>query len=78
MQWDPQLKATKTLDTLTERRSRRFATVIITNTDPADNIALISYNLDKAQSLLEWVETAVTEGVSTLAPATQTTMYIGL
>ena len=34
---------------------------MITDTDFADNITLISDNLDKAQSLLEWVETAATE-----------------
>ena len=34
---------------------------MITDTDFADDIALISDNLDKAQSLLEGVETAATE-----------------
>ena len=41
--------------TLTERRSRRSPAVMITGTDFADDIALISDNLDKAQSLLEGV-----------------------
>ena len=47
--------------TLTERRSRRSAAVMITDTDFADDIALISNNLDKVQSLLEGVETGATE-----------------
>ena len=47
--------------TLTERRSHRFPAVMITDTDFADDIAFISDNLDKAQSLLEGVETAATE-----------------
>ena len=47
--------------TLTERRSHRFPAVMITDTDFADDIALISDNLDKAQSLLEGVETAAKE-----------------
>ena len=34
---------------------------MITDTDFADDIALVSDNLDKAQSLLEGVETAATE-----------------
>ena len=47
--------------TLSERRSRRSAAVMITDTDFADDIALISNNLDKVQSLLEGVETGATE-----------------
>ena len=47
--------------TLTERRSRRSPTIMITDTDFADDIGLISDNLDKAQSLLEGVETAAIE-----------------
>ena len=47
--------------TLTERRSHRFPAVMITDTNFADDIALISDNLDNAQSLLEGVETAATE-----------------
>ena len=47
--------------TLTERRSRRSAAVMITDTDFADDIALISNNLDKVQSLLEGVETDAPE-----------------
>ena len=48
--------------TLTERICRRFPAVMITDTDFADDIALISDNLDIAgQSLLEHVETAATE-----------------
>ena len=48
--------------TLIERICRRFPAVMITDTDFADDIALISDNLDKAgQSLLEHVETAATE-----------------
>ena len=48
--------------TLTDRRSHRFPAVItITDTDFADDIALISDNLDTAQSLLKGVETADTE-----------------
>ena len=44
--------------TLCERRSRRLPAVMITNTDLADDIALISDNLEKTQSLLERVEAA--------------------
>ena len=47
--------------TLTGRRSHRFSAVMITDSDFANDIALISDNLDKAQSLLEGVETAATE-----------------
>ena len=47
--------------TLTEKRSHRFPAVMITDTDFADDIALIWDNLDKVQSLLEGVETAATE-----------------
>ena len=42
-------------------RSRRFSAVMITDKDFAEDIALISDNLDKAQSLLERVENAATE-----------------
>ncbi|CAH3169165.1 unnamed protein product, partial [Porites lobata] len=56
--YDPQLKATETLDSpsMTEIRRRRFPSVMITDTVFADDIALISDNLDKAQSLPERVE----------------------
>ena len=49
------------LITLTERRSRRSPAIMITDTDFADDIGLISDNFDKAQSLLEGVETAAIE-----------------
>ena len=55
------MNATKTLITLTERRSRRSPAIMITDTDFADDIGLISDNFDKAQSLLEGVETAAIE-----------------
>ena len=42
-------------------RSHRFPGVTITDKDFADDIALISDNLVKAQSLLERVENAATE-----------------
>ena len=42
-------------------RSHRFPGVMITDKDFADDIALISDNLVKAQSLLERVENAATE-----------------
>ena len=47
--------------TLTGRRSHRFPAVMITDRDLANDITLISDNLDKAQSLLEGVETAAKE-----------------
>ena len=47
--------------TLYERRSRRNPAVMITDTDFADDIALISDNLEKAQALLERFETAAKE-----------------
>ena len=47
--------------TLTESRNRRSPAVMITDTDFADDIALIADNLEKGQSLLEGVETAATE-----------------
>ena len=47
--------------TLEERRSSRYPAVMITDTDFADDIALISDNLEKAQSLLERVESAAKE-----------------
>ena len=47
--------------TLTERRSRRSPAIMITDTDFADDIGLISDNFDEAQSLLEGVETAAIE-----------------
>ena len=66
-QYDPQLKATETFDShsMTEIRRRRFPSVMITDTVFADDIALISDNLDKAQSLPERVECAAPELVLT-------------
>ena len=66
-QYDPQLKATETLDShsMTEIRRRRFPSVMITDTVFPDDIALISDNLDKAQSLPERVECAAPELVLT-------------
>ena len=50
---------------MTEIRRRRFPSVMITDTVFADDIALISDNLDKAQSLPERVECAAPELVLT-------------
>eukprot|EP00057_Strongylocentrotus_purpuratus_P015031 XP_011669505.1 PREDICTED: angiotensin-converting enzyme-like [Strongylocentrotus purpuratus] len=47
--------------TLEERESSRYSAVMITDTDFADDIALISDNLEKAQKLLEQVESAASQ-----------------
>ena len=47
--------------TLQERKSSRYPAVMITHTDFADDIALISDNLEKAHELLDQVESAASQ-----------------
>ena len=62
--------------TLQERKSSRYPAEMITYTDFADDIALISDNLEKAQKLLEQVESAASQvGLQINSTQTEFMMY---
>ncbi|XP_030837131.1 uncharacterized protein LOC115922362 [Strongylocentrotus purpuratus] len=62
--------------TLQERKSSRYPAEMITDTDFADDIALISDNLEKAQKLLEQVESAASQvGLQINSTKTEFMMY---
>ena len=62
--------------TLQERKSSRYPAEMITDTDFADDIALISDNLEKAQKLLEQVESAASQvGLQINSTKTKFMMY---
>ena len=62
--------------TLQERKGSRYPAVMITDTDFADDIALISDNMEKAQELLEQVESAANQvGLQVNSTKTEFMLY---